>query len=62
MATIIIPAKNFHTALADALEKSQDGDNIVVGSQSQAELARRALARGVLKGKQINIQVRERED
>lgn len=56
MATITIPAKNFHTALADALEQAKDGDSIVVGSQAQAELARRALAR---KGKQINIQVRE---
>lgn len=59
MATITIPAKNFHTALADALEQAKDGDSIVVRSQSQAELARRALAR---KGKQINIQVQEREN
>lgn len=52
-----VPQANWHTALADAIEQSQDGDTIIVHNPSMKELAERALGR-MCPGKLIFFQIR----
>lgn len=54
MTTYTIPTGNWTTALADALDKAEDGDTIAVHSEAMKELAERAIRRRT-DGKRLHI-------
>ena len=54
----VIPTVNWHMALADAIDASQDGDVIVVQNEAQKELGEIAKSR-VCPDKNITFEVKE---
>ncbi len=61
MTTIYIPTANWTTALINAIEIAQDGDEIIIHNDAMRELAERAITR-MCPDKQVTLTVTSKPD